>query len=293
MQVRLLLAAGFIGALSAAGAAQTAGGPRIAYVKPVNNGHEIYLVNPDKSGLARVYKGAPKVAIQYIDLKPGGNELAFSENWQIKIQRFYDTGQPNGAAAPVTSSCTSWHPDYHPSGDGSFVFIMTCSGRFSIWQYTPAGGASSLFDVISANRVRWNSTGTHLYYDEETFFNSGVVQLKRREMGSGATADLGVLSGLDSFDVMHAADRLAYGTPQAPRLFDGSTSNTSQATALCTLGVGFHFSPDDARFLYQTPHSARGDTLMVGNCSSAQPLTAKGTWGKSDWRPDPVSPAAP
>lgn len=289
MKMRLLVASATGALLAASASAQTVGGPRIGYVKPVNNGHEIYLVNPDKSGLVRVYKGAPKVDVRWIDLKPGGNEVAFSENWQIKIQRFYDNGQPNGAASLVTSTCMSWHPDYHPSGDGSFVFIMTCAGRFSIWRYG-GGAASSLFDVISSNRVRWNSAGTHLYYDEETFFNSGVVHLKRRDMATGATADLGVLSGLDSFDVTRTADRLVYGTAQAPRLLDGSSSDTSQSTALCTKGEGFHYSPDDARFLYQTPHSAKGDTLMVGNCSAAQALTAKGTWGKTDWRPDPAAP---
>lgn len=162
MKMRALLAAASAALLATTANAQTSGGPRIAYVKPVNNGHEIYLVNADKSGLVRIYKGAPKIGIQWVDLKPGGNEIAFSENWQIKVQKYYDNGQPNGAVIPVTSSCTSWHPDYHPSGDGSFVFIMACAGRFSIWQYTPAGGAESLFDVISSNRVRWNSAGTHL-----------------------------------------------------------------------------------------------------------------------------------
>ncbi|MGI8611807.1 MAG: hypothetical protein ACR2KH_06000 [Sphingomicrobium sp.] len=283
-----LLAAGMA---TPAAAQVTPGGPRIAYVKPVNNGHEIYLVNTDGSGLARVYKGSPKVGIANIDLKPGGNEIAFSENWLIKVQKFYDHGAPNGAATPVTSSCTSFHPDYHPSGDGSFVFITACAGRFSIRQYTPGSGAVSLFDVVSSNWVRWNSAGTHLYYDEELVFNSGVVHLKRRASGEAEAADLGPLSGLNSFDVTHAADQLVYGSPTAPKLFDGTSSNTSQSTAFCRTGDGFHFSPDGARFIYQTPHMAKGDYIMIGSCSSVQPLTVKGTWGKTDWRPDPVAAA--
>ena len=289
MKSILVVLAISLASLPAAAAAE-AGGPRIAYVKPVNNGHEIYLVNADKSGLARVYKGAPRVGIQWVDLKPGGNEVAFSENWLIKVLKFHDHGQANGAAVPVTSSCTSWHPDYHPSGDGSFVFITACAGRFSIQNYTPGSGAQWLFDVISANRVRWNSAGTHLYYDEETVWNSGNLRLKRRDMATGQTADLGAISDVNSFDVRRSADQLVYGSPTAPKLFDAASGSTA---AFCRTGDGFHFSPDDARFIYQTPHAAKGDTIMIGTCSSTQALTAKGTWGKSDWRPDPVAPLAP
>lgn len=284
MKSSLIVLAISLTSLPGATAAET-GGPRIAYVKPVNNGHEIYLVNADKSGLVRVYKGATKVGIQWVDLKPGGNEIAFSENWLIKVLKFYDHGQANGAPVPVTSSCTSWHPDYHPSGDGSFVFITACAGRFSIQKYTPGSGAQWLFDVVSSNRVRWNSAGTHLYYDEEIVFNSGNVHLKRRDMGTGITADLGAISGLNSFDVTHSADQLVHGSPTAPKLFDAASASSS---AFCRAGEGFHFSPDSARFIYQTPHSAKGDTIMIGTCGAVQALTAKGTWGKTDWRPDPV-----
>ena len=290
LTISILLATG---AAAPAAAQATAGGPRIGYVKPLNNGHEIYLVDTDGSDLVRLYKGAPKVGIQLIDLRPGGNELAFGENWLIKIQKFHDNGQPNGAAIPVTSSCTSFHPDYHPSGDGSFVFIMACAGRFSIWQYTPAGGAQSLFEVITANRVRWNSAGTHLYYDEETFFNSGIVRLKRRDMATGIAEDLGTLGDRNSFDVTHAGDQLVHGSTLAPKLFDSTMTDVSQSTPLCKSGDGFHFSPDGTGFIYLTPHSARGDYIMIGDCSGAKPLTGKGTWGKSDWRPDPLTTTAP
>ena len=289
MKSRLFVLAMVLTSISATAAAE-AGGPRIAYVKPVNNGHEIYLVNADKSGLARVYKGATKVGIQWVDLRPGGNEIAFSENWLIKVLKFYDHGQANGAPLTVTTSCTSWHPDYHPSGDGSFVFITACAGRFSMQKYVPGSGAQWLFDLVSSNRVRWNSAGTHLYYDEEIVFNSGNRHLKRRDMATGETEDLGAIGDVNSFDVRRLADQLVHGSPTAPKLFDGASGTTA---AFCRAGDGFHFSPDDARFIYQTPHAAKGDTIMIGTCGSVQALTAKGTWGKSDWRPDPVASPAP
>ena len=80
MSRRILIKA-FLAAAAAATAtttsAQTAGGPPVAYVKRVSNGDEIYLVNPDKTGLIRVYKARSKTQIPQFDLRPGGGEIAF------------------------------------------------------------------------------------------------------------------------------------------------------------------------------------------------------------------------
>lgn len=294
MKLSLLLLSVSLASLPAA-AAQANGGPPIAYVKSVNNGHEIYLVNADGSGLTRAYKSASKVAVQWIDLKPGGNEVAFSENWRIKVQKFHDSGQPNGSAATLTtpSGCLAWHPDYHPSGDGSLVFVLACSGQFAIWSYSPGNAPAPLFSTISTNRVRWSRTGSHLYYDEESVFNSGDLRLKRRDMTTGQPADFGPLTDLSSFDVARTGDRLAFGSPLAPKLIDfGSDSDTTEASALCVNGSKFHFSPGDTQFIYQTPPAKGGGYIMVeaSACGGKNALTGKGSWGQTDWRPDPVAP---
>lgn len=294
--LRPLIVSLLAGGLATGAVAQSPGGPSIAYVKSVSNGHEIYLVDADGSGLTRVYKGASKVAIQWIDLKPGGNEIAFSENWRIKIQKFHANGQPNGAATPLTtpSGCQAWHPDYHPSGDGSLVFIVACSGQFAIWSYTPGSAPAPLFSTISTNRVRWSQTGTHLYYDEESVFNSGDMRLRRRDMANGQAADFGPLTDLSSFDVARTGDRLAFGSPLAPKLIDfASDTSTTGTAALCVTGSTFHFSPDDTQFIYQTPPAKGGTFIMVegSNCVGGRnALTGKGSWGQSDWRPNPVTP---
>lgn len=294
MKMRLLVLTTSLASLPAA-AAQAAGGPPIAYVKAVNNGHEIYLVDDDGTGLTRVYKGASKVAIQWIDLKPGGNEVAFSENWRIKLQKFHDSGQPNGSATTLAtpSGCQAWHPDYHPSGDGSLVFVVACSGQFAIWNYTPGSAPAPLFSTVSTNRVRWSRTGSHLYYDEESVFNSGDMRLRRRDMASGQADDFGPLTDLSSFDVARTGDRLAFGSALAPKLIDfDSHANTSEASALCVNGSKFHFSPGDTHFVYQTPPAKGGGYIMVepSTCGTKNALTGKGSWGHTDWRPDEVTP---
>lgn len=270
--------------------AQTAGGPAIAYIKAGGTAQEIYLVNPDRSGLTRVYTAPRKINLGWLDLKPGGNELAFTEKFTVRIQKFHDNGQPNGSATTIAAPCMAWHPDYHPSGDGRLIFIVVCSGDFGVWQYTPGAGAAKLFGTISTNRVRWNRTGTHIYYDEETVFNSGVLRLKRRDALTGTVEDLGPLGSLDSFDVTRTGDRLLHGSPLSVKLFDGATMTTSEP---CIDGDDVHASPNDGQYLYETPPNAGGTYVMIhsNSCSGAPvALTGKGAWHKKDWRPDPVTP---
>ena len=184
----------------------------------------------------------------------------------------------------------AWHPDYHPSGDGRLIFIVVCSGDFGVWQYTPGAGAAEIFGTISTNRVRWNRTGTHIYYDEETSFNSGLLRLKRRDAATGTVEDLGPLIALDSFDVTRTGDRLIHGSPLSVKLFDTATMTTTEP---CIDGDDVHASPDDSQYLYETPHNAGGTYVMIhSNSCSGSPvaLTGKGGWHKKDWRPNPVTP---
>ena len=47
-----------------------------------------------------------------------------------------------------------------------------------------------------------------------------------------------------------------------------------------------HYSSDDSRVLYETPHSARGDYLRIRNTDgSFTAVSPKGEYGPKDWRP--------
>src|SRR5688572_32768258 len=94
MNLRFLSAATCAALLTTAVHAQTAGGPPIAYVKRVSNGDEIYLVNPNNTGLTRIYKAPSKIQVTMLDLRPGGGEIAFLENFaKLKILAFDSLGR--------------------------------------------------------------------------------------------------------------------------------------------------------------------------------------------------------
>lgn len=294
---RSMLIALMLATAAGAAHAQTVGGPAIAYIKAGGTAQEIYLVNADRTGLTKLYTAPRKTGLGWLDLKPGGNELAFSEALKIKIQKFHDNGQRNGDAIPIASPCgMAQAPDYHPGGDGTLVFIAACGfGNFQIMTYKAGDAAPQLlFTLGSANRVRWSRTGDHLYYDEALSPTAATARLRRRNVTTGQVDDFGPIDDVASFDVTRTGDRLIHGSALAPKLFDSATmTDTSQSVELCMDGDDLHASPDDSQFIYETPHSARGTYVMIHdkNCSGAPvALTGKGEWHKKDWRPDPVTP---
>lgn len=291
MMIASLLATSAVSAAQA----QTAGGPPIAYIK-AGSAHEIYLTNETGSSVTRVYAAPRKTTLRWVDIRPGGNELAFNENLAIKIQKFHDNGQPNGAATGVRGAPCSitQSPDYHPSGDGRLVFIAACGfGNFQIMTYVAGDAAPTpLFTVGSANRVRWSRTGEHLYYDEALSRTDATSRLRRRNLATGEVTDFGTISDVSSFDVARTGDRLVFGSALAPKLFDaGTMTDTSQSLPACG-GDDIHFSPDDAKIIYETPPSSKGTFVLVkaSNCSgSTTSITGKGEWNHKDWRPNGVA----
>lgn len=294
--IRYLFGAIVLTSAATAAHPQTTGGPEIAYVK--NGSGEIYLTDRQGSSLTKLYTGPRKTSLRWLDIKPGGNQLAFTQGLSIRIQQYHDNGQPNGAATSIPDApCAYTHsPDYHPSGDGTFVFIAACGfGNFQIMTYRAGeAGPTPLFTVGSANRIRWSLTGEHLIYDEAASANSNVANLKRRNVATGEVVDFGPIPDLTSFEVRRSGDRLVYGSATAPRQIDFATmTDTSQSVPLGCEGDDIHFSPDDSRMVYETP-PAKGGTFILtkaSNCSgSTSSLTGKGDWGSKDWRPPVVTP---
>lgn len=295
----LLIAALLATSAVTAAQAQNSGGPPIAYIKVAGAGQEIYLSNETGTSITKLYTAPRKVGLGWMDLKPGGNQLAFTEGRGIKIQQFGDDGQKASEAVPVPSPCsTSQSPDYHPSGDGRLVFIAVCGfGSFHVMTYKLGDSEPQLlFTLSSANRIRWSRTGEYLYYDQALAYTDSTARLRRRNLATEAIQDFGPISDVNTFDVARTDDRLIYGAPLATKVFNFATmSDTSQSTAFCE-GDDIHFSPTDSQILYEAPHSAKGTYILVkaSNCSgSATQITGKGEWHKTDWRPDPVTPPAP
>lgn len=290
--IRYLFGAIILTGAATAASAQTAGGPEIAFIK--NGSGEIYLTDRQGSSLTRLYTAPRKTSLRWLDIKPGGNQLAFMQGLSIRIQQYHDNGQPNGAAESIPGAPCAYtqSPDYHPSGDGRLVFIAACGfGNFHVMTYKLGDSAPTpLFTVNSANRIRWSRTGEHLIYDDAESRTSSVARLKRRNVSSGAVEDFGTISDLTSFDIRRSGDRLVYGPATAPRQIDFATMTD---TPLGCDGDDIHFSPDDSRMVYETPPAKGGTYILTkaSDCSgSPSALTGKGDWSSKDWRPDVVTP---
>ena len=130
MYKMMLLAAGLM--TSTAGFAQAIG-PSIAYVKGSARGDSIYLVDPDGTGLTKVYQ-APRQGrvgsqIDRVTIKPGGGAVAFiQDSTHLWVQAFGGTGQPDGTAyeIDVPGNCALYDPDYR--ADGSLYVSDSCAG---------------------------------------------------------------------------------------------------------------------------------------------------------------------
>lgn len=276
--------------------AQTVGGPPIAYVKKVNNGDEIYLVNADGMGQVRIYKGPTKIGITQLDLRPGGNEIAWTENHNVlKTLAFDDFGRaaPQGVRTVrrVGSPCSVTSPDYHPT-DRSLIFIEGCSAAREV-RVLPEGAsgpsAAPLFSGTNVGRVRWSRSGVDIYSIESASgAPNGPTYLRRRKGNFQSWDDFGRLDDWRSFNVLKTGERIVFGW-NSNRIFDFATmTDVTQSQPLQCSRYEPHFGPQDTDMVYQTPHSAKGDYVMVGkgDCSgSSNALTGKGTFGPwMDWR---------
>ena len=299
MKLRFLSAAACAALLATAAHAQTAGGPPIAYVKRVSNGDEIYLVNPNNTGLMRVYKAPSKIQVTMLDLRPGGGEIAFLENfYALKILAFDNLGRPLPGnprlIQRVSSPCTVESPDYHPT-NGSLLFIEGCGRNRAAW--TVQSGASQrdeapLFST-AVFRARWSRLGDTIYYVglRDGALSSDPTYLYRRSSApSGAPEEIGVLNSWSTFDVAREGEKLFWGNDNFTfKVLDlaGEGASTSNATTLeCPRGLRMAFGPGDTNFVYTTESTKGGHFVIVGpsTCGSTNSLTGKGSWGWLDWR---------
>ena len=285
--------------ITAVGAqAQTAGGPPIAYVKRVSNGDEIYLVNKDKTGLLRLYKAPSKVQITMLDLRPGGDEIAFLEGYtKLKILAFDAYGRPAQGnprtVRTVSSPCTVESPDYHPS-NGTLLFVEGCGRDRAVRTVQPGANTpdgAALLAGIAVFRARWSRLGDTIYYIglRDGAGTSDPTYLYRRT-GTAAPEELGVLNNWTTFDVGRVGEKLYWGSEPNFFVLDLSVgSTTADAVSLaCPSGSRMTRSPDDTQTVFQSPWArGKGNYVMIGVTSClADPtaLTGAGSWGSTDWR---------
>lgn len=286
-----------IGILVGAAGAEAAG-PPIAFVKRMSNGDEIHLMAPDGSGQIRLYKAPGKVQITDIDLRPGGGEIAFSENFRtFKVLAFdsqgrFLPGNPRTIRA-VSSPCTLESPDYHPS-DGRLLFVEGCSLDRAVRTVAPGASAPgpTIFSSRAVMRARWSHSGDLIYWlgIRQGGTTADPWSLHRYPIAAATHEDMGEVENAQAFDITRTGDRVFWGDEQGFRMLDmASATSTSAAVSLaCPRGSRMSRSPDDSRMVFQSIHrQGKGNYVMTGatNCASdPTALTGAGSWGILDWR---------
>lgn len=278
--------------VAAAAQAQGTGGPPIAYVKVAGNAYEIYLVNQDGSGLRKVYSVKGK-SIGSLDMKPGGNQLAFvqrsSGSLPVLLILNY-TDETVSKPVSVPGICGPDYVDYNPvasdppkllvsgscgAGNGYIASVHTDGSGYTVLQT----GSADLY----ASQARWLSDGLGYVWVRSVV--GGSQQLCRNACNP-ANGEL-LWSGYQVawMDVGRTDNTILFNSGSYfVHKLNGDTGVMIQENYI--RGDNAHFSPTHRYVLYRSPHSASGDYLHIldNNTNLAPRLTGKGTYGPADWR---------
>lgn len=277
----------FAATAAAATSAQGEIGPPIAYVSQSSTRFDISLVNPDGTGLSRLYGGAAKQSIYAIDLKPGGGEIAFTLQYKLKILAYDARGVAVGAPRSIAIPCNVLAVDYHPT-DGSLAVLDECSPRH-IWRLAAGAGAVDPTPLITASLLlspRWSRSGARLYYR-----GSGGLLGYDPVSGTSTVVDAQPIGSMS--DVTLTGDRGILEQSGGPSgLPDGTYKIQDFATGTvsngCMLAKAPHYGNSDTQMVYKQPaDKSNASYVMVQNtdCSGAPfRLTGRGTYWSIDWR---------
>jgi len=258
----------------------------IAYTKLAGSAWEIYLVRPDGTGTTRLYRAPNKVGIGFIDLKPGGGEIAYRENG-LRVLSYSAAGVASLPAATL-DPCFVEGIDWHPS-DGSILYSAACSGVGKVKRYTPGGGTAELFDS-QLTSVRWSRDGNSILYLKVG--GGGLRALTWRDLASGREVTLYTVTeiGLSTFDMGRTSNVVILSDPADrilkigfPETFPAEGEAVAVTVTEVERGNNPHFSQSDEQFLFETPHSARGDYLRIKTATGYIAVAPKSTYGLSDW----------
>ena len=250
-------------------------GPPIGY----GAANTIYLVNPDGTGLAAVYKAPNRSILGSFSLHPGGGQVAFVLNKSLEVLDYDDRGVATGAPRSVAIPCaTILSADYGP--DGSLAVKDGCAPNH-VWRVAPGAssadpnplitGAPTLGDVI------WSRDGTRIFYE----FSDGI---RSYDLASGASTV--VYPDHSIWDVTQSGDRLILGGSNYSYLVHDLT--TGADTAGCTQAFVIHYGNNDTQMVYRSPASHGGGSYILltnTDCSGAPfRITGKaGAYIGPDW----------
>ncbi len=278
--------------------AQTSYDPKIAYTQAASGKSTyLYIANSDGSRAVRV---ATSSNINSVDFAPGGGRLAFSDNQGIKLLRYTASNSGITVTSLQTLVAGSFlsSPDFSSDGNriiytdalqvvravtasvGSTPVILYSGGCVTArWlRSVDFGNAFACMKWITApNTQEVDEIWTVLLNANDTVASAGPVL-------STAGQQFRLIS---EFDVARTRNAfllvVSYPTTVAIVDFDivsGAVTNKGS-------GERVHYSADDSRIIFRSPHLAAGDYV-----SSLDPatglitrLTKKGSFNATDARP--------
>ena len=265
--------------LSATPALAGVGGPPIAYTKGSAKGDAIYLVNPDGSGLTKLYQATTASRfggkIERLAILPGGGEVAFTQDSVLlRVQKHHASGQPNGSAYNVAvpnNRCALGDVDYRADGT-----LVVSDGCFNVWT-VPAGGttATKLFNAAeNIAAVRWMRDGSVLIH-------SGPLEAMRLRRWSSGTFN--TITSTTYFPPFLGMSRIANEAAISDRsTYKIVNLSTGSARDGCRLAGNVRLSPDSTQILYRS--STGYLFVQKGDCSGAAFRLAMGVGDALEWR---------
>lgn len=275
-------------ATTATAAAQAAGGPPIAYARVEGTSTAIYLARDDGSAAVKLTTMPAKRTICALDLKPGGGEIAYIECGTsvprtLKVLGVSDSGAAIGSAVTISGLCSVDTVDYHPT-QPKLIVSEICSGVARIAAIGTDGSGYQLLVSTGAylNKARWLKDGTSYVYARAPV-DGGPIQLCRNSCSSASNDLLWTGSGLTWLDVGRTTNVILFNSGGS--FIHKLNADTGSLQTNFISGTDGHFSPNDTEILFETPHEARGDYLMIRRETGSNfRLTSKGEYGAKDWR---------
>ena len=251
---------------SAAGAVV---GPPISF----STGNSIYLTNADGTGTTLLYQGGRGTAVQWVDLKRGGGEVAFIENHLLKVLTYNQYGRATSAARTITIPCpVALDVDHNPADD-SLAVKDGCAPNH-IWRVDSTGAHMMVTDNNTIGDIVWSGDGSRLYYE-------AIDGIRAFYPATGATA------------VVYPDHTIWSATPDGDRLVMASTNNnyfihdftTQSDSAGCTQAQMVHYGNADTQIAFRIP-ARSGFYVAVENTNCASGLhvlTKAGAYSGIDW----------
>lgn len=273
------------GVSSVASAAGT--GPEIAF--SLSGGRGVYLVNPDGTGQRLIYRSEVRTTVHAIDLRPDGGEVSFEEvaaDGQTASLKTVSYGATGGGTLVRSIAGGRFSVDYHPSGDGSLLYVDWDEGRV---RHVAAGASAGTLLPLTdrAVKVAWISPTEFLF--------AGGGQIKRAAVTSTTGT---VVVGQDcvvSIKPFHATAQ-AFVTVASPcgASLDRLNVDPPSLSKGFAPGEEGSPSPDDICFVAIVP-SGRSKALTIRRMDGdGQPfqIGRKRDYASVDWRAESGAPAS-